>query len=88
MELEKELSDEDDESSDVVLVKHRTAKQLVEYFKHTDVLNGNDGHRERNAEVPTGIEGALACYKELYRGRLEAARHLCLHRLFKAIESC
>jgi glutamate synthase domain-containing protein 3 len=41
LELEKELSDEDDESSDVMPVKHLTTKQLVEFFEHIDVAIGS-----------------------------------------------
>jgi hypothetical protein len=76
--LEKELSDEDDESSDVVPVKHLTTKQLVEFFKHTDndigITDDNDANRVRSAKVARGIESALACYKELYTERQKAAR--------------
>jgi hypothetical protein len=54
LELEKEQSDENDESSDVVPVKHLTTKQLVELFKHTDIgisiIDDNDANTER--EVP------------------------------------
>jgi hypothetical protein len=65
--LEKEQSDEDDESSDVVPIKHLTSKQLVEFFKHIDIAIGiiddNDANRERSAKVTRGIESALACYR-------------------------
>jgi hypothetical protein len=92
LELENELSNEDDESSDVVPVKHLTTKQLVEFFKHIDIAIGimddNDANRERSAKVARGIESALDCYKEPYRERLKAACQLSLHHFFKRVESC
>jgi hypothetical protein len=55
LELEKELSDDNDESSHVVLVKHLTTKQLAEIVKCTDttpgITDGNDANRKRNAKV-------------------------------------
>jgi NH3-dependent NAD+ synthetase len=78
LKLEKELSDEDDEFSDVVPVKHLTTNQLVEFFKHTNIAIGiiddNAANRERSAKVARGTESALASYKELYRERQKAAR--------------
>jgi predicted ATP-dependent endonuclease of OLD family len=92
LDLKKELSDEVDESSDVVPVKHLTTKQLVEFFKHIDIAIGiigdNDANRERSAKVARGIESALACYKELYREMQKAACQLSLHHFFKRVESC
>jgi hypothetical protein len=92
LELKKELSNEDYESSDVVPVKCLTTKQLVEFFKHIDIAKGimddNDANSERSAKVARRIESALACYKELYSERQKAARQLSLHHFFKRVESC
>jgi hypothetical protein len=45
-ELENELSDEDDESSDAKPVRHTSTKQMTEFFKHTDtatsIIDDND----------------------------------------------
>jgi hypothetical protein len=72
--------------------KHLTTKQLVAFFKHTDIATGiiddNDANRERSVKVARGIESALACYKELFWERHEAACQLSLHHFFKRVESC
>jgi hypothetical protein len=74
------------------LLKHLTTKQLVEFFKHTDIAIGiideNDASRESSDKVARGIESALACYKELYRKRQKAARQLSLRHFFKRVEIC
>jgi hypothetical protein len=59
------------------------AKQLSDFFKHTDtaisITADNDANRERSAKVTTAIKSAVACYKELYSKRVKAACQLSLH---------
>jgi hypothetical protein len=92
LELEKELSDEDDEYFDVGSVKCLTTKQLVEFLKHISItiaivlMDDSDANRERSAKVAWGIASALACYRELYRVRQKARYQLSItsSREFKA----
>lgn len=69
LKLEKELDDDDDESSDVKPVKRLSTRHLTEFFRHINTAFGitddNDANRERSAEVTRGIESAVACCKEL-----------------------
>jgi hypothetical protein len=93
LELKKELSDQDDESSRMTPNEHLTTKQQVEFFKHYDIAIGLTDEnyateRERGAKVARSNECALACYKELYKVRHKAPQHLSLHHLSKRLESC
>jgi hypothetical protein len=84
------VNDEDDESSDVKLVKPISSNQVT-MFKHINTAIGtiddNDASRERTAKVTRVTESAVA-YKELYSERYKAACQLSLHHFFKRLESC
>jgi hypothetical protein len=72
-------------------VKHHSTNQLTELLKYintvTGIIDDND-NRERSAKVTKAIESAVACYKELYSKRQEAACKLSLNHFFKRVESC
>jgi hypothetical protein len=91
-ELEKELNDEDDASSDVKPVTCLSTEQPTEFLKHIDTAFGitgnNDGIRDRSAKVTTAVVSTVAFCKELYSGRQKAACQLCLHHFFRRVESC
>jgi hypothetical protein len=91
LELEKELNDGDDESSNVKPVNIFQQKQLTEFFKHIDTVTGirddHNANRERTAKVTRVIGSAMACYKEFYSERQKAESHLSIHHSFKRVES-
>jgi hypothetical protein len=86
LELEKDLNEKGDESSVVERVKLLSTKQTAEFFKHIhtaiSIIDENDPNRERSAKVARDIQSSLACYKELYRERKNAAYQLTLDHFF------
>jgi hypothetical protein len=71
LELEKEMNDEDDESSDVKPVKHISTEQLTHFFKHisTAIAIIDDAIRERSSKVIKVTESAASYFEELYSKR-------------------
>jgi hypothetical protein len=88
--LEKDLNEKGDEFS-VVKPVQLLSKQIAEFFKHTDtaisIIDENDPNRERGAKVARDIQSALACYKEFYRERKNAAYQLTLDHFFNIAEN-
>jgi hypothetical protein len=91
LELEKDLNEKGDESSVVEPVKLLLTKQIAEFFKHIDtaisIIDENDPNRERSAKVARDIQSALACYKEFYGERKNAAYQLTLDHFFNTAEN-
>jgi hypothetical protein len=90
LELERELNNEDDESSDVKPVKHISTEQLTAFFKHINTAIGivDDGAiRERSWKDIRVIESAVSYY-EVCSKRQKAALHLSLRHFFKRGEIC
>jgi hypothetical protein len=91
LELEKDLNEKGDESSVVKPVQLLLTKQIAEFFKHIDtaisIIDENDPNRERRAKAARDTQSALACYKELYRERKNAAYQLTLDHFFNIAEN-
>jgi hypothetical protein len=92
LELKKDLNEKSDESSVVEPVKLLSTKQIAEFFKHIDtaiiIIDENDpNNRERSVKVARDIQSFLACFKELYKERKNAASQLTLDHFFNIAEN-
>jgi hypothetical protein len=90
--LEKELNDEDDESSEAEPAKPLSTKQSTEFFKHINIAIGitddNGANRHIRSTVTKATESTVVCYKEFYSKRQKAAYQHPLYHFFKRAENC
>ena len=89
LEMENDRENDKEGELSVEPIKHLSTAQLTEFFQHTDnaikIIEENDPNTDRSAKVSREIQNSLACYKELYRERKNAARQTSLdHFLTKA----
>jgi hypothetical protein len=63
---------------------------LTGFFKHTDIairiIEENDPNETISTKVAREIQNPLACYKEIYREKKNAAHQLSLNCFIKKVE--
>jgi hypothetical protein len=91
LELEKDLNEKVMNPLLLNLLNSFRQSKLLNFFKHIDtaisIIDENDPNRERSAKVARDIQSTLACYKELYRERKNAAYQLTLDNFFNIAEN-
>jgi hypothetical protein len=77
LEMENDRENDKEGKLSFEPIKHLSTAQLTEFFQHIDnaikIIEENDPNTYTNAKVSREIQNSLACCKELYKERKNAA---------------